>query len=181
MQYRVAKITDFSPEALEKTQSLLSLSQQEYVSKKGRKAAESLAARALLSKLIFDNTGKDILSKISADQSGRLFIEDMPQLFVSISHSKGMVAVCCSDTSVGIDIERIRKTTLRLKKKIADNSNISDEEFFKIWTLREAYLKASGISFSKMLSLSTQEIYAKAEVMSRQYKDYYLSIVKLKK
>ena len=121
------------------------------------------------------------MPKIFKDRSGRLFIEDMPQLFVSISHSNGVVAACCSDAPVGIDIEKIRKTTARLKKKIADNSSISDEEFFKDWTLKEAYLKASGISFSKMLLLSVDEICAKSTSTSERYQDFYLSIVKIEK
>lgn len=73
--------------------------------------------------------------------------------FVSISHSKNMVAVCTSENPVGIDIEKIDYD--RDIKKIANrfyhgkelelfNENPTYELFFEIWTKKEAYSKISG-------------------------------------
>lgn len=73
--------------------------------------------------------------------------------FVSISHSKNMIAVCKSDKPVGIDIEFI--ATERDYKKIANrfykgkeleyfNFSPTAETFYEIWTKKEAYSKISG-------------------------------------
>jgi phosphopantetheinyl transferase len=73
--------------------------------------------------------------------------------FVSISHSKDMVAVCKSDKPVGIDVEFM--TTDRDYKKIANrfykgkeleyfNAAPTAEVFYEIWTKKEAYSKISG-------------------------------------
>lgn len=73
--------------------------------------------------------------------------------YVSISHSKNMVAVCTSEKPVGIDIEAI--DTDRDVKKIADRfyhgkelayfkDNPTADVFFEIWTKKEAYSKIGG-------------------------------------
>ena len=73
--------------------------------------------------------------------------------YVSISHSKEMVAVCRSDKPVGIDIEFM--STDRDYKKIANrfykgkeleyfNASPTAETFYEIWTKKEAYSKISG-------------------------------------
>ncbi len=73
--------------------------------------------------------------------------------FVSISHSGDMVAVCKSESPVGIDIEKIDGT--RSYEKIAKKyfhgketehfeSNSTADTFFEIWTKKEAYTKIDG-------------------------------------
>ncbi len=73
--------------------------------------------------------------------------------FVSISHSGNMVAVCTSDKPVGIDIERIDydKNVAKIAKRFYHgqeldlfNANPTAEQFFKIWTMKEAYSKITG-------------------------------------
>lgn len=73
--------------------------------------------------------------------------------YVSISHSENMVAVCKSETPVGIDIEKIDYD--RDIKKIAERfyhgkelqmfqENPTADVFFEIWTKKEAYSKIGG-------------------------------------
>ena len=106
------------------------------------KRRESIAAACTLLSMGVENLHYDENKKPLADNS-----------FVSISHSKDMVAVCKSDKPVGIDIEFM--VTDRDYKKIANrfykgkeleyfNSRSTAESFYEIWTKKEAYSKISG-------------------------------------
>ncbi len=73
--------------------------------------------------------------------------------FVSISHSKNMVAVCKSDKPIGIDIEyidstrnldKIAKRVFKGKEIEAFENDHTAECFYEIWTKKEAYSKISG-------------------------------------
>lgn len=72
--------------------------------------------------------------------------------FISISNSNNKCAVCVSEKSVGIDIEKITdrdfektvRKTFGEKEKEYYLKNKSAEAFFEIWTRKEAYSKISG-------------------------------------
>ena len=76
------------------------------------------------------------------------------ELFFSISHAKDTVAVALSDTPVGIDIEFIdeRRDILSLSRrffapdehKTISESNSPTEDFFALWTKKEALAKITG-------------------------------------
>lgn len=79
-------------------------------------------------------------------------------LFFSITHAKDIVAVALSDTPVGIDIEFIdeRRDILSLSRrffapdehKAISESNSPAEDFFALWTKKEALAKITGKGLS---------------------------------
>ena len=79
-------------------------------------------------------------------------------LFFSITHAKDTVAVALSDTPVGIDIEFIdeRRDILSLSRrffapdehKTISESNSPTEDFFALWTKKEALAKITGEGLS---------------------------------
>ena len=79
-------------------------------------------------------------------------------LFFSITHAKDTVAVALSDTPVGIDIEFIdeRRDILSLSRrffapdehKAISESNSPTEDFFALWTKKEALAKITGEGLS---------------------------------
>lgn len=80
--------------------------------------------------------------------------------FVSISHSGDMVAVCTSDKPVGIDIEKIdeRKNLEKLSNRVfrgkeleTFNNNPTPEQFYEIWTQKEAYSKIDGQGVNEIM------------------------------
>lgn len=106
------------------------------------KKSESIAAASALLTMGVENLHYDENNKPWADNC-----------FVSISHSKDMVAVCKSDKPVGIDIEFM--STDRDYKKIANRfykgqeleylgNSPTAEAFYEIWTKKEAFSKISG-------------------------------------
>ncbi len=172
----VSRIESLDKEALKEFFYRLSHSQQKRISNK-KKSDEALAARFVLSELLQEYSGEDMTGKIANDDNGRPFIEGRPDIFISISHTKGAVAAAVGERAVGIDIEYIRPVSEKIKVRVCKNIPENDNEFFRVWTIKEAYLKASGITFSDMLSLSIEELDIKTE--NEIVDGYMLSAVEL--
>ena len=80
--------------------------------------------------------------------------------FVSISHSGDMVAVCTSENPIGIDIEKIdtKRNLEKLSKRVfkgqeleAFEQNPTPEQFYEIWTQKEAYSKIDGQGVNEIM------------------------------
>ncbi|MDP4153588.1 MAG: 4'-phosphopantetheinyl transferase superfamily protein [Bacillota bacterium] len=82
--------------------------------------------------------------------------------YFNISHS-GELAVCAvGDKKVGIDVERLRTADMALARRFFCESEIKyldrldgtekNSEFTRIWTMKESYVKCSGMSIGSMLS-----------------------------
>lgn len=80
--------------------------------------------------------------------------------FVSISHSGDMVAVCRSDQPIGIDIELIneKRNLEKLSNRVfcgkeleIFKNNPTPEQFYEIWTRKEAYSKIEGQGVNEIM------------------------------
>ncbi len=68
--------------------------------------------------------------------------------YFNISHSHGLVACAVAEVPVGIDVEKIRPISPRLLRILSPAERESvrcDEDFFRLWTLKEA-LRIDGDS-----------------------------------
>lgn len=98
---------------------------------------------------------------------GKPYFPTRPGLFFNLSHS-GHYAVCIvSDHACGIDIEGGRSVKLSVAKRffsdfeyhwIADTKDLAlqEQRFLRLWTLKEAYAKATGRGIAKEI---TQAVY----------------------
>ena len=89
--------------------------------------------------------------EIAYNSQGKPYFLSNCEIFFNISHSSNYVACVIGDRPVGIDIEKTREGRQNLAKRFFDISEAewikecdSDERFFRIWTLKEAYGKATG-------------------------------------
>ena len=80
--------------------------------------------------------------------------------FVSISHSGNMVAVCTSENPIGIDIELIneKRNLEKLSNRVfcgkeleTFKNNPTPEQFYEIWTRKEAYSKIDGQGVNEIM------------------------------
>lgn len=80
--------------------------------------------------------------------------------FVSISHSGDMVAVCRSNKPIGIDIELIneKRNLEKLSNRVfcgkeleIFKNNPTPEQFYEIWTKKEAYSKIEGQGVNEIM------------------------------
>ena len=89
--------------------------------------------------------------EIAYNSQGKPYFSSNCEIFFNISHSSNYVACVIGNRPVGIDIEKARKGRQNLAKRFFDVSEAewikecdSDQRFFRIWTLKEAYGKATG-------------------------------------
>lgn len=85
---------------------------------------------------------------------GKPQLKDQPHIFHNISHTQGLAACALGDVPVGIDVELIRPFSEKIIRKVMSDKEqekfwkLKGEErtdyFFKIWTLKESYVKAAG-------------------------------------
>ena len=98
-------------------------------------------------------------------KNGKPYTEISP---VSISHSGDFVLVGISENEIGVDIEIIKPFDKRLISRYftpAEQKFIkTDDDFFAIWTVKEAYLKMTGEGLkgiTKLNVVANNKIYLK--------------------
>ena len=91
------------------------------------------------SKMYYNKFGAPQLKLASWGEQEKMF-----QMYISISHSKGLVAVLIGDNKVGLDIEQISDKPLKLSSKFITKNiheNLSKEKATLIWCAKEAIYK----------------------------------------
>ena len=83
---------------------------------------------------------------IQYNENGKPYTDD---LYFSISHSNSYVIFNISDTLCGVDMEIIKHHKIN-KYLFDDELNHNDEEIIKMWTLKEAAIKALGLTNSNI-------------------------------
>lgn len=77
--------------------------------------------------------------------------------YISISHSGGICAIALSDNPVGLDIQAHcekdyaalgRIVLYKSELEYLINSENKEDVFYKLWCLKESYMKARGLGFS---------------------------------
>ena len=123
-------------------------------------------------------------------EHGKPYIEN-ENIFFNLSHS-GKVCICAvSDKEVGCDVEKLGKANMKVAKRFfspeefmalenADESE-KDDLFFRIWTMKESFIKAVGTglgmaldSFSIDLSKDAPFISYSTDKRAFQLKEYNL-------
>lgn len=89
---------------------------------------------------------------------GKPFFPDRPDLHFNLSHSGETVLCALSPSPVGCDAETISSARPELAERFFHPSERRwlsalppseyDEAFFRLWTLKESYLKATGLGLS---------------------------------
>ncbi|MBD3314987.1 MAG: 4'-phosphopantetheinyl transferase superfamily protein [Chitinivibrionales bacterium] len=91
------------------------------------------------------------------NEYGKPLLKNHPDIHFNLSHSGNWVACALSDKPVGVDVEAKKKINLSLAKRffspeeygfITENPEESNDRFFRIWVLKESYIKAIGMGLS---------------------------------
>jgi len=100
------------------------------------------------------------LSTFNYEKNGKPYVENGP--YFSISHCKTAIAVAIDDQPIGIDIESIRQADEDLIERVMNEqerlaiSELGMREFTRLWTQKEAIVKAQGtgiVSFEQLQSI----------------------------
>ena len=112
------------------------------------KQEEVLCAYGLLAWALRQRLGWQSLPEMCLTEQGKPFFSAFPSIHFSISHTEGAVMVGVSETSVGVDLEKIRPVSRRLRERFSADTA---EAFFELWVRREARGKCSGQGIGSML------------------------------
>ncbi len=86
---------------------------------------------------------------------GKPFFPDLPNIHFSLSHSHEMAFAVFADTEAGCDIEYRKKPNEKLAGRFfcpeenawmmaARTETEGEERFYRLWTLKESFIKATG-------------------------------------
>ncbi len=106
--------------------------------------AQSLSAYSCVYKL---------LSQFGIDNEIVLLENGKPVLaregkFISVSHSGDYVLCGLSNFPIGVDVEKMRPINLKVARRFCSKNELenckNERDFFRLWTLKEAYFKLYG-------------------------------------
>lgn len=172
MNYFIYNIENLTDSEYEKWFSLMTKEKQERVSK--YKDIERRKCSVAGEKLVKEYIGNALnivpeSLEILTDINGKPYIKNC-KIHFNISHCENMLAYAFSDEEIGIDIERIRPISLNILKRffseeeqeyVLGHTPTQDdykkcentetlERFYRIFTLKEAICKKSGIGIKDL-------------------------------
>jgi 4'-phosphopantetheinyl transferase len=118
------------------------------------------AARRILRSVISSWIGVSPLDlEIVPDENGKPRLEPAEDVHFSISHTSDCIAVAFSRSAVGLDLERMRPVDAKAlasrffsrEEALAVRESGEIDLFFKLWTCREAAIKADGRGLSNLM------------------------------
>ena len=127
-----------------------------------RDAQNTLIGDILVRSAIYKRTGLSNSRQIfSANEYGKPYLVNDPQIHFNISHAGNFVAAVIDDKAVGVDIELISPIDLKIAERFfaADERDYifsrsaewQQRAFFEVWTKKESRIKWEGIGLSKPL------------------------------
>lgn len=98
-------------------------------------------------------------ARYAEGEHGKPFLADRPGLCFNLSHSGERVMAVICDREAGCDVERTAPADLALARRVFREEEYRlvagpaapeerAEAFFRLWTLKESYLKATGLGLS---------------------------------
>jgi 4'-phosphopantetheinyl transferase len=122
----------------------------------------SMTAGFLLQGIVETELGiKPADIQIIRGENGKPSIAGYPDFYFNISHSGEQVVMAYGNAPVGVDVERLRDKESHIAKRcftedefsyISKTEDKHGERFFKIWTMKESYLKLTGQGISVPLN-----------------------------
>lgn len=112
------------------------------------KQRQSLGAGLLLQKVLQKHG--IAVQDISRNSYGK---PEVPGLCFNLSHSKDLVICAVSTMDVGCDVEYVRQAPKKVAERyfgetekafLKDGQSEYDERFFRLWTIKESYMKMTG-------------------------------------
>ena len=140
---------------------MIYLSEYDSVGRQQDKHTEHEIGRSLLRFALEKNYGRSYT--VGREEGGKPVLEEAQGIYFNISHTRGLVVCGISERVIGVDTEYIRPFDRRLMRRVCteeeiayiyqNSGNREDQEqqsqrFFRLWTLKESYLKATGQGIS---------------------------------
>lgn len=179
-------VTQFEePQNFRKHYEMLSMERREKIDAYRIENAKrlSLGAGVLLDEGLREYGLRERVVRIGKGENGKPYLEDYPDIYFNLSHSGNLVFAVFADTEVGCDVEEID----RMQEKIAKRFFCREEyeyllqqdeekqcgEFYRLWTLKESFMKVTGLGMKLPLDSFCFEFGERVEIQqqvdTRQY------------
>ena len=155
---------------------------------------EHLLGRSLLNFGLLKEYGRTW--EVMAQAGTKPYLEGAGGVEFNISHTKGLVVCAVADRALGVDTEQIRPFKAGLMRRVCSESErgfvlegrseaARQERFFRLWTLKESFVKAIGRGLAFPLgdiTFSLEEGAVKGSIpgwrfyQSRVYQSYIISV-----
>lgn len=120
-------------------------------------------------------------ASMSYGKCGKPYLTDYPRAHFSISHTGSFVACAVCDQPVGIDIQEITAYRSDVAARACSRKELEQigasadpaAEFTKIWTMREAKVKAMGLGIWNHLQ---EDLFFTGGIMSKRMESIFLSV-----
>lgn len=143
---------------------------------------EQLGANLLLNDILENYFFMDITKvEYIYNEYGKPYIKDS-NLYFSLSHSNGVIALAVSKEEIGIDIELIKDVKDNLAHKVMNEAeyniykglskNDKINYFYEVWTSKEAYVKKLGSALTlnpSNINIDTDVILKNINISNSQY------------
>ena len=115
------------------------------------KQAEHRTAHALLRAVLRQAYGLED-AVLAQDEHGKPFLPRHPEIAFNLSHCAGLAVCGVAGEPLGVDAEQIRPLRERVLRRVFAPEEVAavgesaspDEMFFRFWTLKESFVKATG-------------------------------------
>lgn len=119
---------------------------------------------------------------IAYGSNGKPYLPMEPYIHFNISHSGKMAVAVFADVETGCDVELVQKADLAVAERFfctreygyivqQDKEKQQEEAFYRLWTLKESFIKAIGLGLSLPLDKFEVNIWEGKEVAVCQYVD----------
>lgn len=156
---------------------MLLISLKEVPKKEQRSHAHNLLRECLKTRRIDYITDE---TPIIRGEHGKPSLAEFPEIKYNMSHANGIAVCLLSDKECGVDCEGVRpyrpnvvkRSFSESEKLMIENADENERDllFFRLWTLKEAYVKAIGIGIS--YPLNTVEFSFSENKIQSSVKDY---------
>ena len=140
----------------------------------------SILSSLLLDKALKKHDLSERDMKYTFNAYGKPYFANAEDLHFSISHSGEYAMVVLSDKEIGCDIQQIKNINLSIADRFftAEEKNYvtCTEDFFRIWTLKESFIKAIG----KGLALPLNSFSIKGLDSDKPYCEYNRELYEFK-
>lgn len=179
----------------EKTLSFVSPYRRQKIAllKHQRDKERSLGAALALNQALLGYGLEERMMEYDVGVQGKPYFRYYPELYFSLSHS-GDYAICSiGECEIGNDIEKVKSGRLRVAERFfaaeelvwmqqVDSVEKMEDRMFRIWTMKESFLKVTGLGMSLPLKDFTVTMSENTEILVRQQvneKKYFMKEYKM--
>lgn len=156
--------------------------QQRILSQRIKQNADSMVVGAAIARhMLWKKFAIPLDARIAYGEFGKPYLSDYPGVHFNISHSRQYVACAVCSEPIGIDVQVIGCYRRDVAKRVCSSIELSQietsveqaAEFTKIWTMKEAYVKRTGLGIGNGFS---QKFLPSSSFFSKRMGNTFLSI-----